>query len=90
MSNINVSYINNIQHQFSYYKSLGDKTIDSLSEEDLYWTANAESNNIATIINHIVGNMLSRWTNFYSEDGEKEWRLRDTEFISIQKNGLYY
>jgi hypothetical protein len=85
MSNINASYINSIQHQFSYYKSLGDKTIDSLSEEDLYWTANAESNNIATIINHIVGNMLSRWSNFYSEDGEKEWRLRDTEFISIHK-----
>ena len=85
MSNINVTYIKSIQHQFNYYKSLGDKTIESLSEEDLYWTANTESNNIATIINHIVGNMLSRWTNFYSEDGEKEWRLRDTEFIPIQK-----
>ena len=85
MNKINANYINSIQHQFNYYKSLGDKTIDSLSEEELYWTANAESNNIATIINHMVGNMLSRWTNFYSEDGEKEWRLRDTEFIPIQK-----
>lgn len=85
MSKINVSYINSIQHQFNYYKSLGDKTIDCLSDEELYFTANTVSNNIATIINHMVGNMLSRWTNFYSEDGEKEWRLRDTEFIPIQK-----
>ncbi len=86
MSKINPSYINSIQHQFNYYKSLGDKTIDSLSEEELYWTFNNESNDIATLINHMAGNMLSRWTNFYTEDGEKEWRLRDNEFISIQKN----
>ena len=64
MSNIHASYINSIQHQFSYYKSLVDNTIDSLSEEELYWTANTESNNIATIINHMAGNMQRRWTNF--------------------------
>ncbi len=86
MNDISTDYIKSIQHLLNYYKSLGDKTIDSLSEEELYWTFNEESNNIATIINHIVGNMLSRWTKFYTEDGEKEWRLRDTEFNPIQKN----
>ncbi len=34
----------------------------------------------------MVGNMLSRWTNFYTEDGEKEWRLRDNEFLPVQKS----
>jgi len=86
MSNINSSYIESIQHQFNYYKSLGDKTIASLSEEELFWIYNEESSAIATIINHMVGNMLSRWTNFYTEDGEKEWRLRDNEFKPPKKN----
>ena len=86
MSNISAEYIKSIQHQFNYYKSLGDQTIDSLSDEEFYWTYNAEGNDIATIINHMVGNMLSRWTNFYTEDGEKEWRLRDNEFLPVQKS----
>lgn len=85
MSSTNASYIKSIQHQFNYYKSLGNKTIDSLSEEEMFWAYNEESNSIVTIINHIVGNMLSRWTNFYTEDGEKEWRIRDTEFLPVKK-----
>ena len=86
MSNINANYIKSIQEQFKYYKDLGDKTIDSLSTEELLWKYNGESNNAAIIINHIVGNMLSRWTNFYSEDGEKDWRQRDSEFYESSKN----
>ena len=86
MSNINANYIKSIQKQFKYYKYLGDKTIDSLSTDELLWKYNGESNNAAIIINHIVGNMLSRWTNFYSEDGEKDWRQRDSEFYGSSKN----
>ena len=41
---------------------------------------NEASNSIAVIIQHMHGNMLSRWTNFLTEDGEKEWRKRDEEF----------
>ena len=59
---------------------LGDKTFGQLNDETILWKYNEESNNIAIIVKHIVGNMLSRWTNFLTEDGEKEWRLRDTEF----------
>jgi hypothetical protein len=64
----------------SYYKTLGDKTFEQLTEEDFYYTPNAESNSIAIIIQHVAGNMLSRWTDFLTTDGEKEWRNRDTEF----------
>lgn len=85
MSNINANYIKSIQKQFRDYKNLGNKTIDSLSEEQLHWKYNDESSSAATIINHIVGNMFSRWTNFYIEDGEKEWRQRDAEFTSSTK-----
>ena len=86
MNTLNRNYIESIQKQFDYYKLLGDKTIQRLNEDELHWKYNEETNSIATIINHIVGNMLSRWTNFYEEDGEKLWRNRDTEFEIHKKS----
>jgi len=67
------------------YKTLGEKAIDRLTSEQLNWQPNKSSNNIAIIIKHMHGNMLSCWTNFLTEDGEKEWRKRDEEFES---NGI--
>jgi len=69
--------------RFQYYKSLGDQTFTQLSEEQMFWQYNEESNSIAVIVKHITGNMLSRWTNFLTEDGEKDWRNRDEEFINV-------
>ncbi|MFM9907896.1 MAG: DUF1572 family protein [Chitinophagaceae bacterium] len=63
-----------------YYKSLGEKTIHQLNDDQLNDSCGAESNSIAVIIQHLSGNMLSRWTNFLTEDGEKPWRQRDDEF----------
>ena len=75
------SYLSSIIKQFEYYKSLGDKTNNQHTFEDMQWQSNADSNSIAIIVKHIAGNMLRRWTNFLTEDGEKEWRKRDDEFI---------
>lgn len=66
--------------RFTYYKELGDNTFAQLEDKDFFYQPNEESNTIAVIIQHLYGNMLSRWTNFLSEDGEKEWRKRDAEF----------
>lgn len=66
--------------QFEYYKMLGEKSFDQLTEGQLFWQYNAESNSIAIIVNHLSGNMLSRWTNFLTTDGEKTWRKREAEF----------
>lgn len=74
------NYINSIQKQFQYYKLLGDKTMAELRDEDLWWQYNEESNSIAIIVKHLWGNMLSRWTDFLTSDGEKPWRDRDGEF----------
>jgi len=63
-----------------YYKELGDKTFEELNETDFHFQPDEESNSIAIIIQHVAGNMKSRFTNFLTEDGEKEWRNRDTEF----------
>lgn len=74
------TYTSSIKKQFDYYKLLGDSTINQLNIEQLFFKPDEESNSIAIIIKHLVGNMLSRWTNFYDEDGEKTWRNRDQEF----------
>ena len=61
-------------------KMLGEKTFFQLADDKLFWQYNEESNSIATIVKHLWGNMLSRWTDFLTSDGEKEWRKRDAEF----------
>lgn len=75
------NYLESIERQFKYYKRLGDSTFEQLENENIHWQFNQESNSIAVIVKHLVGNMLSRWTNFRNEDGEKKWRKRDSEFI---------
>ena len=77
------NYINSVKKQFEYYKILGDKSINQIEEKDIFVQYNNESNSIAIIINHLWGNMKSRWTDFLSTDGEKEWRNRDLEFESV-------
>jgi hypothetical protein len=73
-------FLDSVIRRFKEYKVLGEKTFDQLNDEEMHAQPNAESNSIAVIIQHLHGNMLSRWTNFLTEDGEKEWRQRDDEF----------
>ncbi|SKA06495.1 DUF1572 family protein [Sediminibacterium ginsengisoli] len=66
--------------RFRNYRDLGERTLNQLDEQDLLVQQSEQANSIAMIIQHMHGNMLSRWTNFLTEDGEKEWRKRDEEF----------
>ena len=75
-----VDYLSSSIKQFEYYKILGEKTFAQVNDEQLFQQLNDESNSIAIIVKHLWGNMLSRWTNFLTTDGEKEWRNRDAEF----------
>lgn len=77
---IGKEYLATAIKRMKYYKDLGEKTFDQLEEKDFHFQPSSESNSIAIIIQHMTGNMLSRWTNFLTEDGEKEWRDRDDEF----------
>jgi hypothetical protein len=65
---------------FQYYKSLGEKAIAQVSDEQINWRPNEASNSIALIVHHLTGNMLSRFTDFLTSDGEKSWRNREAEF----------
>lgn len=76
-------FIKDVLKRQRIYKDLGDKTFLQLADEDFFFVASPQSNSIAVIVQHLHGNMLSRFTNFLNEDGEKAWRNRDTEFEAV-------
>lgn len=63
------------------YRGYADRAIAQVSDEHLRQPLPGDHNSIAIIMKHMAGNMLSRWTDFLTSDGEKPWRRRDTEFI---------
>lgn len=73
--------LENLIKLFDYYKRLGEKVFDQLTDDELHLIPSDASNSIPTIVKHLWGNMRSRWTNFLTEDGEKDWRNRDEEFL---------
>ena len=82
---MNNHYLESIKKQFLYYKMLGEKAMEQLEPEQLFIAVNEDTNSIAVIVKHLAGNMLSRWTDFLTTDGEKEWRNRDGEFEATIK-----
>ncbi|SFF58079.1 Protein of unknown function [Halobacillus alkaliphilus] len=74
-------YLRVVLERFNSLKSLGDKTLNQLSENEIHWKYNGESNSVAIIVKHLSGNMVSRWSGFLTSDGEKEYRNREEEFI---------
>jgi len=66
--------------QFRKYKTLADGALAQVADADLFRTIDAESNSIALLVKHVSGNLLSRWSNFRTTDGEKPDRDRDREF----------
>jgi hypothetical protein len=71
---------------FKGLKSTAEKAIAQISDEELHYFPDTESNNVAIIMKHMAGNMISRFTDFLTTDGEKVWRKRDGEFIDEGKN----
>jgi len=82
---INKNYLESVKKQFLYYKTIGEKAMHQLEPEQLFVSVNDDTNSIAVIVKHLSGNMLSRWTDFLTSDGEKEWRNRDDEFEATIK-----
>jgi len=74
------SYVEDTRALFAQYKSLGERAMAQVSDEQLFAAIDAEANSIAILVKHLGGNMLSRWTEFLTTDGEKPTRQRDQEF----------
>jgi hypothetical protein len=76
-------YLENCLNEFTKMKLLAEKAINQIKYEDIFWSPDEESNSIAIIIKHMHGNMISRWTDFLTTDGEKPTRNRDEEFNKV-------
>jgi len=76
------SYVDDSVDLLRYYKTLAERAIDQVTEEQLYATLDGEMNSIAVVVKHMAGNMRSRWTDFLTTDGEKPGRDRDAEFVN--------
>ena len=66
---------------FGYYKRLGERAMEQVSDHQFFEVLDEEMNSIAIIVKHMAGNMRSRWTDFLTTDGEKADRNRDNEFV---------
>lgn len=73
-------FLKTVSKEFTNYKKLAEATFAQLSDEQLFYIPQVDSNSIAAIVKHLSGNMQSRWTDFLQSDGEKDWRNRDLEF----------
>jgi hypothetical protein len=74
------TFIDGAYKQFMYYKTIAEKAMSQVEDDVLFLTTSDEANSIAIIVKHLSGNMRSRWTEFRSQDGEKRWRNRESEF----------
>jgi hypothetical protein len=77
---MNSIYLESATRIFKLYKMQGEKAMAQMEDATLHWSANEDSNSVVVIVKHLWGNMLSRWTDFLTSDGEKPWRQRDAEF----------
>lgn len=71
------------QKRFRESKTLAERAMEQVSDEQFFTVLSGESNSIALVVKHMAGNMRSRWTDFLTTDGEKSDRNRDTEFIAM-------
>lgn len=77
------NYHSDALKSFRNYKTLAERAIEQVTDEEFFATIDDEANSIALIVKHIAGNLRSRWTDFLTSDGEKPDRDRDTEFEII-------
>ena len=80
MENIIENYQSAALESFRNYKKLAERAIEQVSDEEFFALIDAEANSIAVVVKHIAGNLVSRWSDFLTTDGEKPTRDRDTEF----------
>ena len=83
MNDLAQHYLGDALYTFRYYKKLAEGAFAQIADEDFFRTLDDESNSIVVNIKHMAGNMLSRWTDFLTTDGEKAERNRDMEFVML-------
>jgi len=69
--------------EFERYRIIAEKAMAQVSDDSLNQVVAEGGNSIAVIVRHISGNLISRFTDFLTSDGEKPWRNRDSEFDEV-------
>ncbi len=82
---LNVSVVSSVETVFRNNKNWADQAVAQVSNEKLHLPLDTNTNSIVVIMKHVAGNLLSRWTDFLTTDGEKPWRDRDDEFVDSFK-----
>ncbi len=72
--------IESIKSEYNRYRNLAEAAIKQVNDSDIHKLVGETENSIAILLNHLSGNLKSRFSNLLTEDGEKEWRNRDGEF----------
>jgi uncharacterized damage-inducible protein DinB len=80
------SFLEEIRHEFRRNKGLVDRALADLGDEQFFDRPGPLVNPIALIVKHLAGNMVSRWTDFLTTDGEKPGRDRDSEFLLTESD----
>ncbi|MBK7932207.1 MAG: DUF1572 family protein [Acidobacteria bacterium] len=83
MREIIENYHTDALSSFRNYKKMAERAVEQVSDEEFFALIDVEANSIALIVKHVAGNLRSRWTDFLTTDGEKDFRKRDTEFELI-------
>lgn len=78
-------YLESVLFRFRSLKEMGERTLAQLDDDQLVRRSHPEANSIAVLVMHVAGNMRSRWSDFLTSDGEKEWRDRDGEFTEPER-----
>jgi hypothetical protein len=78
---ISSEFMSAVINAFEANKRMADRAIEQVPDDKLHVALDANTNSIAVIMKHVAGNLLSRWTDFLTSDGEKPWRNRDAEFV---------
>ncbi len=74
------SYVELLLREFKRLKFLADGAIAQCSDEQFFAAPAPTDNSVAVIVKHVAGNLVSRWTDLLTSDGEKPDRNRDAEF----------
>jgi len=80
---IGANFLEDALWTFRYYKQLAERAFAQIDDADFFRVIDEESNSIAVNMKHMAGNMISRWTDFLTTDGEKPERNRDLEFVML-------
>src|SRR5437660_9650637 len=75
-------FLSAISNAFEANKRLADRAVEQVPDDKLHAALDGNTNSLAVLMKHVAGNLISRWTDFLTTDGEKPWRNRDDEFVA--------